>query len=229
MVKTKVRMNIQLRTSNEVPYPGAESVCLGSSMPLQSGLEGVRAIKNSVLAAPPILIRPFRPDDIGVMHEAARESQDQLCAWMTWCRMGYSLEDARAFVQQSENAWQKGEHYSFAIVDMGTGIFHGSVGLNHLDPSHKFANLGYWIRAGSTGRGFATAATRLAARFGITELGLNRLELLVPTGNVASQRVAQKAGATFEGTLRRRILLGGEPHDAALYSFVAADFAGPTD
>ena len=64
----------------------------------------------------------------------------------------------------------------------------------------------------------------MAACFSFESLGLNRAELLVPTANVASQRVAEKAGARREGLLRKRLRLNGVAHDAFVYSLVAEDF-----
>ena len=66
--------------------------------------------------------------------------------------------------------------------------------------------------------------TSLIARFALEELELNRLEIFVPIGNKASQRVAEKAGARWEGVLRKRLILAGSSHDAALYSLVAEDW-----
>ena len=43
--------------------------------------------------------------------------------------------------------------------------------------------------------------------------------------NEASRRVAERAGATFEGTLRHRILLHGVYHDAHLYSLIRTEIA----
>jgi len=43
---------------------------------------------------------------------------------------------------------------------------------------------------------------RLIARFGFEDLGLLRLlELLIAADNLASRRVAEKVGATFEGVV----------------------------
>jgi len=69
----------------------------------------------------------------------------------------------------------------------------------------------------------ATSATRLAARFSFETLALNRVELLVPTANIPSQRVAEKAGAKREGLLRKRLRLNAIAHDAFVYSLVAED------
>ena len=68
-------------------------------------------------------------------------------------------------------------------------------------PDYQFANLGYWVRSSRAGRGVATTATLLTARFGLQTLALQRIEILAAVGNRASQRVAEKAGAKKEGVL----------------------------
>ncbi len=43
------------------------------------------------------------------------------------------------------------------------------------------------------------------------------------TGNSASRRVAEKAGAVFEGVQRNRLLVAGRPRDACMYSLIPGD------
>ena len=167
-----------------------------------------------------VLLRPFQLADAEPMYEAACESMGQLCAWMTWCQPSYSISDAERFVSQSAQAWEMGEHYSFAILDAKNSAFLGSIGLNHLNFTLKLGNIGYWVRSSATGRGRCTAATRLMASYALHQLGLTRLEFLIPLANVASQRVARKAGAHFEGILRSRLLISGTRHDAAMYALL---------
>lgn len=174
----------------------------------------------------PVSIRRFRPDDAPSLFNAVRESIDELCAFMTWCRPDYSLEDARDFIARSASVWEKGEQYNFAIVDASEESLLGSIGLNRIDRVNKFASIGYWVRWPRTRHGVATAATRLIARFGLKELGFHRLELIVPDHNVASRRVAEKVGAKFEGVSRERVILAHSVHDAFVYSLVAADLTG---
>ena len=71
-------------------------------------------------------------------------------------------------------------------------------------------------------------ATRLAARFGFEQLGLQRIEIVAAVDNLASQRVAEKAGARHEGLARKRLLIRGLAHDAMIYSLVGEDFGLPT-
>lgn len=166
-------------------------------------------------------IRRFRPEDARDLFEAARESLEPLCRWMVWCRPDYSLEDSVRFISSRDAEWAAGREYSFAIYNLADGAFLGSAGLNRVEKVHLFANLGYWVRSTRTGRGIGSAAVRLVARFAFEELGLQRLEMIVPVGNVFSARVAEKAGAQKEGVLRRRLVLQGHAHDAVCYSLVA--------
>ncbi len=133
------------------------------------------------------------------------------------------MEDCSAFVSACDAKWERDESYSFAIFDVRDGTFLGSVGLNQINHAHRFANLGYWVRRSQAGRGVATAAVRRTCRFGLQELGLNRVDIVMPVDNRPSQRVAQKAGAKREGILRNRLVIQGSAYDAVLYSMVAED------
>lgn len=168
-------------------------------------------------------IRPYRQTDIPLLFEAVRESIDELSAWMPWCTASYSVQESRDFVASRQSDWDKAEHYSFVIEDLNTGQFLGGTGVNFVNPIHNFANLGYWVRTSATGRGIASAAVRLVAQFGLEELRFSRLEILAAVGNVASQHVADKAGARREGVLRKRLQLHGQALDAVLFSLVRED------
>jgi RimJ/RimL family protein N-acetyltransferase len=77
------------------------------------------------------------------------------------------------------------------------------------------------VRSSNTGRGVASAAVRLAARFAFDGLRLKRLELVIAEGNHSSIRVAEKVRAHREGNLKSRLWLLGKPSDAVMYSLVA--------
>ncbi len=170
-----------------------------------------------------VRIRRYCADDIPFLFEAARESVNEMFAWMPWCHQNYSLAESAAFILSREAAWNQKEEFDFAILDVKTSRLLGGVGLNQFHNDHNFANLGYWVRSSSTGRGVATAAALLAARLGFEDLGLHRIEIVAAVGNAASQKVAEKAKAKREGVLRNRLWLHDRPHDAVMYSLVVAD------
>jgi ribosomal-protein-serine acetyltransferase len=170
-----------------------------------------------------ILIRMLRAEDIAAEYEAVCESIPEVSRWMEWCHTGYTIEETTAFVMSRAGAWENGTDYGFGIFDAGTGKFLGGTGLSFINRVHKTANLGYWVRSSCTGRGVASSAARLVARFGLEQLKFQRIEILAAVGNISSQRAAERAGAVREGVLRKRLLVKGEPQDAVLYSFVAED------
>jgi len=76
------------------------------------------------------------------------------------------------------------------------------------------------VRTSQLGQGTATAVTLLLAQFAFNELALNRVEIVVAKNNIASIRVAEKAGALQEGTLRKRITVRENIYDAFLFSLI---------
>lgn len=170
-----------------------------------------------------ILLRRYSPEDVEPLYEAVRESVAELTPWMPWCTENYTRKESRDWVLSRDAAWAEDEEYSFVVADQATGRFLGGAGLNAINSLNNFANLGYWVRSGSAGQGVATAAACLVARWGLLQMGFQRVEILAATGNVASRRVAQKAGAVEEGILRNRIRVHGRVWDAVIFSLIPSD------
>ncbi len=170
-------------------------------------------------AAANVRIRPYRLDDAPDLFEAVRESMSELRPWMPWCHPGYAITESQAWLEAQVTAFEAGTTFEFAIVS-ADGLYLGGCGLNRINKINPWANLGYWVRTSAAGRGVATAAANLLREWAFANTELIRLEILAAAGNVGSQRVAEKAGATREGLLRRRLVLYGVSHDAAVFSFV---------
>jgi RimJ/RimL family protein N-acetyltransferase len=171
-----------------------------------------------------IVLRPPVIDDVRGCFEAVEVSKKELAPWMDWCFPDYSLEHTIDWITSLSQDWEAGRNFQFAIIDSTQQQFLGSCGINHINQYYLMANLGYWVRSDRTGEGIATTATKLLAKFGFKQLGLKRLEIVTGLENGASRRVAEKAGATFEGHLRKRLRLGGDNIDAAMHSLIAEDF-----
>ncbi|WP_159397921.1 GNAT family N-acetyltransferase [Sorangium cellulosum] len=172
-----------------------------------------------------LVLRPYRDGDEEGQLEAVRASVAELGRWMDWCHPGYALADSRKWVELCTEGWASGTQYGFCLIDPETGDHWGDCTLSGLNRAHGFANLGYWIRTDRAGRGAATAAAGLVARFGLEQLALNRIEIVVAVVNLASQRVAEKLGAVREGVLRRRLVVRGEAQDAVMFSLIASDLS----
>ena len=186
-----------------------------------------------------VLLRPYRPDDASDLYAAARESIAEVYPWLPWCHPDYSIEESRTWTAQCAEQWQEGTAYDFVITDVEDGSFLGGCGMRYISQADRVVNLGYWVRTSRTRQGVASTATRLLARFGFEEQKLNRIEIIAATGNLASQRVALKAGATKEGVLRNRIGVRelvsdtlnyrDRVSDAVVFSFIPQDTTQPLD
>ena len=167
-------------------------------------------------------LRPLAAGDAPALHAAVRASIASLSQWFPWAHPDYALSDAEARIAHCTAARAHGEEFAFGVF-AADGEFLGCVGLNQVNRAHRSANLGYWIGEAHRGRGLATHASRQAAATGFGELGLVRIEIVALPGNAASQRVAEKLGATREGEFRNRLFVHGEPADAVVFSLVPAD------
>ena len=97
----------------------------------------------------------------------------------------------------------------------------GTIGFNSYTAKHK-ASLVYAILPEYWGNGYAQEAINEVVKFGISELEINRFEAEVMPGNVASEKVLEKLGFSYEGYLRQWMFWQGIYYDMKMYSLLAS-------
>jgi RimJ/RimL family protein N-acetyltransferase len=117
------------------------------------------------------------------------------------------------------------EDFVFQIWEhAGDGVEHtllGGTGLHRMDWTVPRFEIGYWRRIGHARRGIIGEAVTALTRLAFDQLHAERVEIRVDTENVASWRVAERAGYTLEGILRRdRRNVSGLLRDTRVYSRV---------
>ncbi len=157
-----------------------------------------------------VAVRPLVEADAAAVAAAAR---DPLVPYYTSVPEGYTEEHALEFIARGGN--------NFAIVHAETDEVFGVIGFLLLD--HSRGHFGYWVGKEARGRGVATRALRLVTRWAAEEHGLARLQLIVEPENLASIRVAEKAGFRREARLRSYIELRGARRDVYMYSLLRED------
>jgi len=169
------------------------------------------------LSDPTLTLRPWATGDAEAIVECV-DGDPEIARWLDQVPQPYSLEDAKAYIGEP------GER-AFAIVENATGRVVGSIGCRLLDDG--VSEIGYWLRADARGRGVATRALELLSRWALEQEGIERVQLRADVENVASRRVAEKAGFRPEGVLRSahwnpRL---GRRTDWAMYSLLPGDLA----
>lgn len=148
-----------------------------------------------------VTLRPWHKDFASALAE--RINDRAVAEFMDTVPQPYSLTDAHEFIERSRQSWLAGDSTNFAIFVDGIEGAMGGLGVHWNEREHGVAEIGYWVAADARGHGVATTATRLAARWAFDAApDLERLQLRADEQNVASNRVAERAGFTREGVLR---------------------------
>jgi RimJ/RimL family protein N-acetyltransferase len=177
-----------------------------------------RAVEPLTIPAGPFRLRPWRADDVDAALGALLDPETKLwnAGWV------HTRDDAIVWLERRQE-WG-GDHTSWAVEEAASQELLGSVSVHSIDRDQNDAEIGYWTGTATRGRGVATAAVDAACRWAFGALPVDRIELCHAVENVASGRVAEKAGFTYEGRLRRSYRYGdGVKHDELLWARLADD------
>ena len=165
-----------------------------------------------------IVLRPLDQRDLPTIERAAGDAE--IAKWFD-----LHTRSSADYLAAKREAWAEGTGASFAICD--TTRPETCLGQVFVErDGDGRGSVGYWLLEDGRGKGRATRAVRLTASWALTEMRLDRLQLHADPENVASQRVAERAGFTREGVLRayngRR---DGTRADAVVYSLLPQDLS----
>ncbi|MEP6910979.1 MAG: GNAT family N-acetyltransferase [Actinomycetota bacterium] len=163
-----------------------------------------------------LLLRPLTAADVPAIVAACQDPE--LARFIPGFPSPYTESHARSWV---EGRPPLDKARTFLIVDADSGELYGAIEVR----LGEVGSIGYWIAREARGRGIATGATELLSRWALTVGGVQRLELTTHPDNVASQRVAEKAGFTREGILRAHTAFPEGRRDSVMFSLLPADLA----
>lgn len=195
------------------PTPADVPVSAGSGFPPR------RDLTDGVV----LLREPRRSDG----HAIVAGATDPEVVRYTLVPAPYGPHDLDVILGIADDGWTAGTDAVFAICEatQPTELL-GLLGLHGvergLDPGGR-AEIGYWMRPEGRGRGLMTRAVTLATRWAVDEVGLAVVTWYAFVGNDASRRVAERAGYTIEGTLRRGAKHRGVLVDTWVGSILAED------
>jgi RimJ/RimL family protein N-acetyltransferase len=150
------------------------------------------------IETPRLLLRPWCDDDLD---EFARLCADP--AVMQYISGRPLMRDEVGTLSAGRlRQWREIGFGPWAAIDKASGCWIGEIGLNTLadwPDAHK-VEVGWLLRQSWWGRGLATEGALAGLRFGFMEQKLERIISVTVPANVASRRVMEKAGLTYQGT-----------------------------
>jgi RimJ/RimL family protein N-acetyltransferase len=97
----------------------------------------------------------------------------------------------------------------------------GSIWFFKSIPYFDGVEIGYTMFAPHQRRqGIMTEALSLCADYLFQSTKIHRIQLIIAEGNIASERVAQKCGFTYEGMARQAMFARGRHCDMKIYSLL---------
>ena len=162
-------------------------------------------------------LRPWRPDDAA---DIAAAADDPEIAQFLRNRFPspYTLSDAEWFI--GDCIAHEGCRRLDRTIEVGGAAAGGiSVTLGS-DIYDRSAELGYWLARKHWGRGIVTSAVRQICAEAFSSFDIVRIYAEPFECNRASRRVLEKAGFTFEGTLRSSVHKNGRILSSCMYSIL---------
>lgn len=161
-------------------------------------------------------IRPWRESDADALVRALNDARvlDDLRDGLP---SPYTRSDALDFITAILTSGEAS--YGFAIADGGECA--GAITVTRGANIHRCTGeLGYYVLPERWGRGLATDAVREICRYTFEHTDIIRIYAEPFSDNTASCRVLEKAGFTFEGTLRANAVKHGSVRDMRMYALI---------
>ena len=146
------------------------------------------------LTTPRLVLRPPAPADRDWIAESCADPFIQ--RWLPNLPSPYQLADADWWLDHTRKRWEDRTAATFVVCDAASGDRLGVIDVR----LGEVPDVGYWLAPEGRGRGAMTRALLLVTGYAFEERGLEQLDLYTLPENVASQRVAERAGFEREGT-----------------------------
>jgi RimJ/RimL family protein N-acetyltransferase len=179
----------------------------------------------------PALEQPLTDGSVTVRLAAERDIPEVLIAYQDdpelHLRMGEERPPSGAelgrLAERADADRTRGSRLTMTIVGTGSDVCVGQINVHHVDWDNARVELGVWVAPQTRGRGLASSALRLVARWLLIELGFERVQLLTEPDNRRLLSAAEAAGFQREGLLRGFLLERGARVDVVVLSLVRRD------
>lgn len=130
---------------------------------------------------------------------------------------------AEVWISGHAQRFERREILTLAVTLRETGELAGCISLSLRDDDDK-AEMGYWLGVPYWNQGYCSEAARALVAYGFQQMGLHRIYAFHFVRNPASGRVMQKAGMTYEGTLRQHVKKWERYEDLTAYGILRSEY-----
>ncbi|MGE5607111.1 MAG: GNAT family N-acetyltransferase [Bacteroidota bacterium] len=168
-----------------------------------------------------LVMRKLTMEDAEDVFEYA--SNPEVSKYVTW-ETHRTINDSISFIKMTIEKYEHEAIGDWGLEYKANGKLIGTCGFVNWNKQHHWAGIGYVLSRDYWNRGIMTEAASVIIRHGFEKMDLNRIEAHHMIENIASGRVMQKVGMTFEGVVRGLFFARGTHHDVKLYSILKSEF-----
>ncbi len=168
-----------------------------------------------------LILRKLTLDDANDMFEYS--SEPEVTKYVPW-EFHKSIEDTFTFLNMVLKKYEGKQVSDWGIVLKENNKLIGTIAFHWWSIKDASAEIGYAMSKPYWNQGIMTEAMNELIKFGFDRMNLNRIEARAQVENITSQRVMQKAGMTYEGTMREQFFTKGGYRDFMMYSMLRKEY-----
>jgi RimJ/RimL family protein N-acetyltransferase len=154
------------------------------------------------MSAEGVYLRKFSRRHAGLFVKASRDPE--IVRW-TFIHPDLDSSAALTVAERWLSREAEGRLRPYVICPQRSRPAVGLVSLALQDPDDaRLADIFYWVLPEGRGRGLVTGAVRLMLNWAFEESGIPRVALYTREGNRLSERVAERCGFRYTGTVQRQ-------------------------
>ena len=158
-----------------------------------------------------------------MIKDAVDTSLAHLQSSVAWAQAApFPLPELAAHLKASAAAFDAGAAWTFSILDLARTRVLGAAGLERAEDAlitlvgDDAVEAGYWLRADSTGHGYATEATMCLTSLAFIDLGASRVVICHDPSNAASEGVPRRLAFRCLGVVPNAVLPGRQAADGSV-------------
>ena len=144
-----------------------------------------------------------------------QKNSHHLNRWLPWATSDY--DDTKSLDLINRYMKRLAEDQGMLIGLFYQGQLAGWLCFREWDRRNQIAEIGYLIGEDFQGKGLIGRAVEAMITFAFTDLGMNRVEIIMDVENVRSAAVPQRLGFTLECTRKQGAINNGQKRDLYVY------------
>jgi ribosomal-protein-alanine N-acetyltransferase len=170
-----------------------------------------------------LILRVYTKEDADIIYPVI--SRREIAEMTIMIPHPYPKETVYWWIDYIQKNIEKEEGFEFGIFSKSDPkTYIGNIGLIGISKQNNNAELAYFINPDLWNMGYATEACKWIIDFGFDKLALERIYGRCMAKNIASKRVMEKSGLTYEGTAKHEVLKWNNYEDVCKYGIIRSEW-----